>query len=485
MQCPNCGQVNRQGAKFCARCRAPLSGGYVPLQTGQTMRGGAYRIIRPLTKGGMGAIYLATDTQAFNRPCVIKEMLDYFDLSDPQEVAKARQRFEDEARTLAALSHPGIPKIYTYFSENNRNYIVMEYVEGEDLEQGLTREDEQGNLVRGGPQPLEEVLRYAIQVCKVLEYLGRVKPQPVVHHDIKPANLILDRNSGEVRLVDFGTARARLMLQPGGQVGLQKSSIYGTVGYAPPEQYQAQSEPRSDVYALAATMYHLLTDDDPQTHPFQFLQLSKLPKEVWAALDKASQQDVHQRCTAAQFRQALERILAPKGTAQPFVFRSGDMARTVAELVPLCDRHWAEARGYLYNGNFTSWFRSLNRHDLAAQAEAIRQRGGDQDAGLEELLHILDPQLPQPVLSVSPKALDFGTMRSGQKKQKQFTVQNAGRGYVRAEMQTQQPWLAAQPDEARLRAGEAQPVKVTVDAGRLPTRARSTGGIVVASALGA
>jgi len=211
------------------------------------MKGGAYRIVRSLGKGGMGALYLAEDVGALNRLCVIKEMLDYFDPNNPQEVARARQRFEDEARVPAALKHPGIPDIYTLFSEQGRNYIVMQFVDGDNLEQRLARE---------GPQKPEDVARWGVQVCKVLEYLARVKPNPVVHHDIKPANLILDKNSGEIRLVNFGTAKARLTLQPGGRVGLQKSSIYGTVGYAPPEQYQARSEPRSDVYALAATMYH-------------------------------------------------------------------------------------------------------------------------------------------------------------------------------------------------------------------------------------
>lgn len=251
IRCPRCQLDNRAGATFCSRCGTPLGSapsGWVALWPGQTMKGGAYRIVQSLAKGGMGALYLAEDLGAFNRLCVIKEMLDYFDPNNPQEVTKARQRFEDEARVLATLKHSGIPDIYTFFSEEGRNYIVMQFVDGENLEQRLARE---------GPQKLADVARWGVQVCKVLEYLARVRPNPVVHHDIKPANLILDKNSGEVGLVDFGTAKARLTLQPGGKVGLQKSSIYGTVGYAPPEQYQARSEPRSDIYALAATTYHL------------------------------------------------------------------------------------------------------------------------------------------------------------------------------------------------------------------------------------
>jgi serine/threonine-protein kinase len=313
MKCLNCGTSVRPTANFCPTCGAAVTGSiiqHIALQPGQAMKQGAYHIVGPLSKGGMGALYLAEDTQAFNRLCVIKEMLDYFDPSDPQEVKKARKLFEDEARTLSTLSHPGIPKIYTYFSENNRNYIVMEYVEGDNLESGLTHEDENGNWIAGKPQLLPEVLRWTVQVCRILEYLGTCTP-PVVHHDIKPANLISDKNSGEVRLVDFGTAKARLTLQPGGTVGLHKSSIYGTAGYAAPEQYGGGSEPRSDVYALAATAYHLLTDDGPYDHPFKFPKLGILPPGVRGILSQALDQDVNRRPIAFQMRQELEKVLKP------------------------------------------------------------------------------------------------------------------------------------------------------------------------------
>ena len=306
INCPKCNRPNRPVAKFCTGCGAPLSGGYAPLRPGQTMKGSTYRIVRPLTKGGMGAIYLAEDLGAFGRLRVVKEMLDYYDARDPVEVQKAQKLFEDEARTLATLKHSGIPDILAYFAEGGRNYIVMEYVEGEDLEQSVSHEDARGNRVQAKLLPPEQVVRIGIQVCQVLEYLAGQSP-PVVHHDIKPANLILDKNSGQVRLVDFGTAKARLMVQPGGTVGLQKSSIYGTAGYAPPEQYQAQSEPRSDVYALAATLYHLLTDDDPQGHPFSFPNQAQLDPSLAGILSRALEPDATRRGNATQLRQALEK----------------------------------------------------------------------------------------------------------------------------------------------------------------------------------
>jgi serine/threonine protein kinase len=118
----------------------------------------------------------------------------------------------------------------------------MEYVEGPTLLEKLTHPDPHGNIVPGRPYPVEDVLRWGIQLCDVLIYLADQNP-PVVHHDIKPANIIIDRASGNARLVDFGTAKARLVLQPGGRMGIQQSSIYGTEGYAAPEMYQGESSP--------------------------------------------------------------------------------------------------------------------------------------------------------------------------------------------------------------------------------------------------
>lgn len=291
--CPQCNRPLRANAKFCSACGAVI--GNTPaqsLQAGQILEG-TYRIQRSLAKGGMGAIYLAEDTKAFNRLRVVKEMLDYFDVNDAQAVANAQHRFEDEARTLAQLRHPGIPDILSYFSAGSRHYIVMEYVDGQNLEVLLSQK-----------LPQEEILKYGIQVCEILEYLGSLTP-PVIHHDIKPANVVIEKASNRARLVDFGTAKARMTVQSGGKVGLQKSSIYGTEGYAPPEQYKGQSEVRSDVYALAATLYHMFTGDDPGNHPFNFPQLTSLSSAIRTPLAQALNADPRQRLQAAALRRGL------------------------------------------------------------------------------------------------------------------------------------------------------------------------------------
>lgn len=415
-RCISCGSDrNRTGAKFCLDCGARLTF----LASGDVLQG-RYKIVTLLGKGGMGAICLAEDLQTFGSRCVVKELTDYFNPADPNEVTKARKRFEDEARTLAQLNHPSIPEVRDYFSQAGRNYMVMEFIEGENLEDRLARE--------GKPLPLEEVIRYAVQVCRVLEYLSAQQP-PLVHHDIKPANIVVNREANTVSLVDFGTAKVRFV-QAGGQLGKDQSSVYGTMGYAPPEQYgdKPKTEPRSDVYALGATLYHLLTGDAPSDHPFQF-QLSSLPTAIRGVLDWALKSDVQQRPSATRMRQGLETI---QTKAAPFHFRSGAAAHNLAELVELCERHWKDAEFHFYRQDFENWLRtSLHRHDLVSKVLPIRQRGGDQDAGLEEFLHVLDPTLPAPVPDVSPSTLDFGSLEVDQTKKKFLKISNkTGRGHL-------------------------------------------------------
>ncbi len=402
---------------------------------------GHYRIVRPLGKGGMGAVFLASDTHAFDRPCVIKEMLPYFDPSDPDGERHARERFAIEGRTLATINHSGVPKIYQYFSEGGSDYIVMEFVDGYNLEHTLTRVDDQGRQHRGRPLPAETVVAYGISLCKVLEYLAaRTDPRtgqvtPIIHHDIKPANIILDANSGEVRLVDFGTAKLRVSTStlPG---SMKQSSVYGTEGYAPPEQYSGQSQPRSDVYALAATLYHLLTDDDPRDHPLVFPKLDVLAGDLRKTLEPALAHDVSQRPDAVSFRRLLEAWLDRRAAAlaaNPFVFRSGDQARNVDELADMCDACWDEARDHLYRGDFANWLGgSLHRHDLSALASDITQHQHDRDVGLNQFVQGLSPGRPSPVPLVHPTRIRLGRLTTNSRKDFTFQITNsAGRGRLK------------------------------------------------------
>ncbi|HSR29519.1 MAG TPA: serine/threonine-protein kinase [Anaerolineae bacterium] len=444
------------------------------------MRGGAYRILEPLGRGGMGALYLAADTGAFDRKCVVKELLDYYDPAEADEATQAQARFETEARLLAELSHPGIPRIYSYFSEAGRHYIVMEYIEGETLELAVTHADPLGRTVAARPLPAEEVIRHAVRLCRVLEYLSD-QPTPVVHQDVKPANLIVDRHSGEVRLVDFGTARARMRWATKARLEQRASTVFGTEGYAAPEQYQGLSDPCADVYALAATVYHLLTDDDPGDHPFQFPQLETLPSPLAQTLSRALHLEVGRRSVAAQFRKGLEAWLIPDEGARPFVFRSGAVAHATGELVNLCDKHWLEARRYLADGDFDRWFRDQNRHDLVAKAQSARLEPNI-DAALETFLRRLDPRLPPPRLIVQPQGVSWkdlivrrevggsgdGTGRNPDARY--LTLRNEGRGYAQVTLAASVPWVELEPIQLGCLAGAEATVTVGLDLAALPLR---------------
>jgi serine/threonine protein kinase len=427
---------------------------------------GRYRITtRPLSREGMGVIYLAEDQGAFGRLRVVKEMLDYVDpdpdsLAYQQAVQKAQLRLEDEARTLSFLMHKGIPDINHYFSENKRNYIVMEYVEGRDLEKQPSRYDDQGNQIKGKPYPPDKVVAYSIQICQVLNYLARQQP-PVIHHDIKPANIILD-NHGDVKLVHFGTARARMTKQPGGRLGLHKSSIYGTAGYAPKDQYVSQSEPRSDVYALAATMYHLLTDDDPRSHPFSFPHLNQLPPELSFILKVALEPDVPKGFTAGRFQAELETLPnKAQSTKQTFTFQNGVTISDIAGLVKACQDDCEAGKHRQYNRHFSDWFVKRQKHHYAQNTWAILRACSDRDVGLERFLRELDPQRKLPYFRLAP---DFN-LNPGEKFSGQIHIQHQGHGCLILKLQKPNcGWPTTDYASCKLLPGEVTAVDLTVHA---------------------
>jgi serine/threonine protein kinase len=474
VSCPYCQREIRPQARFC-----PFCGNLIArhLDVGSALNNGNYHIVRSLSKGGMGAVYLASDHRAFDRVCVIKQMLEYYDTTSSSEREHAQQRFEEEGRTLATLSHPGVPKIFAFFVEGGRFYIVMEYIKGANLESFVTHEDEHGIPTAPSKRlPREEVIRYTIQVCRILEYLHAL-PHPVVHQDIKPANIILEAHLGEVRLVDFGTARVEL--PPDSVLDKTRPSVYGTEGYAPPEQYKGHPVPRSDVYALAATAYHLLTDDDPRAHPFQFIKLQTLPREVAIALEKALRPDPNQRSNATELLQTLESQTSPKRTLQTFTFPGGVQIRSVGALPALCDEHWDAARSFLYNGDFTRWLRDLNRLDLVVAADNIIKGTSNHDAGLEQFARIVDPGIAKPKVVTDPTAIDLGSIARDAALSRGITLLNTARGYTQAQVSTDQPWLEVFPASAHLWSGNPVGVRVSIHAEGLPLRKAQSGNLQV------
>jgi serine/threonine protein kinase len=217
-----------------------------PLASGTVLQG-RYAIERLLGGGGMGMVYLARDQRLANRPCAIKEMVDHF--IDQAQRIEANEYFAREADTLAQLKHQAIPAITDRFELANRHYLVMEYVEGRNLEEELA--------ARGEPLPEGLVIDIARQLCDVLAYLHGLVP-PIIYRDMKPSNVMLNPN-GRVVLVDFGIARLFK--------AARKGTMIGTLGFAPPEQYQGLVDPRSDIYSLGATLHYVLTGRDPEKFP--------------------------------------------------------------------------------------------------------------------------------------------------------------------------------------------------------------------------
>lgn len=200
--------------------------------------------------GGMGAVYAARDLHFPNvvKQVAVKEMINL--VRDPVIRDTIVRNFEREANILATLNHPSIPRIYDYFTQDDRSYLIIEFVDGKDLEAILV--DSQDFLSE------TQVLNWALELCDVISYLHNYQPEPIIFRDIKPSNIMINSN-GHVLLVDFGIAKT---FQPG-----QKGTMIGTEGYSPPEQYKGESSQRADIYALGATLHHLLTKRDPRLEP--------------------------------------------------------------------------------------------------------------------------------------------------------------------------------------------------------------------------
>ncbi len=263
-----------------------------------------YKILGVIGVGGMGAVYKAQDLRfpGVLRLCAVKEMINT--ASDPQMRQMIVRNFEREASILATLSHPAIPQVYDYFTEGSRSYLVLEYINGKDLEAVLA--ETEGFLSES------QIVDRAIQLCDVLSYLHNHKPRPIIFRDLKPSNIMLD-NHGRIRLVDFGIAK---LFQSG-----EKGTMIGTEGYSPPEQYRGIAEPRGDIYALGATMHHLLSKQDPRLEPpFSFHERPihktnpTVSKELVEVIDRALEYEINGRWgSAEEFKRAMSKLSSARG----------------------------------------------------------------------------------------------------------------------------------------------------------------------------
>lgn len=237
-----------------------------------------YRIIGLIGSGGMGAVYLADDNRLEGRRCAIKETRLMLDMSD-QAAQAMRDQFHREANTLAQLDHPNLPKVSDYFSRGNRDYLVMDYVPGPDLHQVVADARREDRFLQEAT-----VLAWVNQLCDALSYLHSRHP-PVLHRDVKPANVKLTPE-GRVKLVDFGLVKP---LDPDDPKTMTSLHGVGSLPYTPLEQYVddvGHTDPRSDLYSLGATLYHLLTGQEPPSAQARFLNPDALipPRRITAAI---------------------------------------------------------------------------------------------------------------------------------------------------------------------------------------------------------
>ena len=298
-----------------------------------------YRILRQLGHGGMGAVYEAVDN-VFDTTCAVKEiMLDLSKSANPKQQEMLLRAFEREAKILSKIKHEVVPHVRDYFTEDNRQYLVMELIEGKDLGEHLEE--------RKTPFPLEDVVRWTEQLLDGLDYLHTQNP-PIFHRDLKPQNLKLTPR-GKIKLLDFGIAKGGAE-KPDSTTINNQTFVAATLNYSPIEQIfrvldpvfrevltqrfeariqavmQQNADARSDLYALGATVYHLLTGflpldalkrtievwsnkPDPLEHPTKLN--SHVPPEISNVLLKAMELDYNRRyASAIEMQQALTQALA-------------------------------------------------------------------------------------------------------------------------------------------------------------------------------
>ncbi|MEQ8169055.1 MAG: tetratricopeptide repeat protein [Candidatus Eremiobacterota bacterium] len=306
--CDKCGYQNRDTARFCKGC----GGEVIATTSSGTLQPGLmldrrYEIVRMIKSGGMGAVYEALDIRFEKTPCAVKEMLSQ--TSDPAQQQYMIDSFKKEAKILNSLRHPNLPVVRDYFIEGGRYYLVMDFVDGKDLD----------TIMRSygtGGVPETIVVEWSLEILEALEYLHTQNP-PIVYRDLKPGNVMLRNSDKKIILIDFGIART---ITPGSDT--IKTSI-GTPAFSPEEIFQGRPEPRSDLYSLGATMHCLLTGLVPVT-PFAFKPVRQVTPAVSVELEAivmcALAMSASDRYASARhLKDALKNLISGQITPSPAV----------------------------------------------------------------------------------------------------------------------------------------------------------------------
>ncbi len=451
--------------------------------------------------GGMGAVYQARDTRPRDTRrgtlCAIKEMS--LSTVPPHEQPQAIQNFLAEARILSRLNHPNLPAFTDFFTEGARHYLVMEYIDGDTLEDLLERNK--------GPFSEPRVLGWARQLCDVLEYLHSQQP-PVIFRDMKPGNIMVT-HSGRIKLIDFGIAR---LFQASSS---QDTQLLGTPGFAPPEQYgSAQTDERSDIYSLAMTLFQLLTlavSENGFGLTDVHTKFPHISPPVARALEKATSLRPEDRYdSVVVFRRALLGVGV-------FRFENGGEATTPAELAELCAHYPDEAADHLYAGEIESWLTEIGEADLARTTRRIRATVGDPEMGVTKFLQaVMGPNAqtrpykaaqtagngtsgqtatgvrgsrpgsrvswpgrtrePANAVIVRPKIIDLGQVYPGLSAPILLTISGVKGALVSGTIRPVESWIVLDPTTFD---GMSTPVRVRADTTRLRGSTHYTGTIMI------
>lgn len=444
------------------------------LEPGELLHG-KYEIIRLLGKGGYGATYEAKYREMLKQTFAIKETPRLYCDNE-----------EDEF--LLNLNHPGIPKLYERFNIGDLHYIIMEFIQGENLQELIQ------NRPRIGLEPL--ILKIAEQVCDVLTY---IHSENVIHRDLKPENILVRRN-GSVAIVDFGIAKRFV---PGVQTRhLARAASHF---YSPPEQYdtgKGVTDPRSDIYSLGAILYFLLTGREPiDASNRKFNEpLTPLPSQInpriskrfeavvvramsmkandrYASMSEMKKALLNAGVVSARVCPSCGRIYRggknlcqrcggptnPLGAAvnAPFVFRSGEKASTLQEFIQACYQHWDDAIWHLYNGDFEPWLNSIQEGALAEGAANIRRQVENRNLGLNQFL-MNSPFARPPKMELSHRKIDFISVKPGTQKRMVLTIHNPGHGYLQGELQADNQYLSADNYVFSCFSGESKYITLTL-----------------------
>ncbi len=263
---------------------------FVPLEAKTKLQDGRLTVIGQVSFGGLSAVYLCKDN--LGETVILKEAVVPLN-ADATSKAKALEMFKREAKILQALSHSNIARVLDHFVENGRDYMVIEHINGLDL---------RAYVKEHGPQPERLIMRWALEIADILQYLHTQNP-PIIHRDVTPDNLVLDR-TGSIKLIDFGAANEFIATATGTLVGKQS--------YISPEQFRGKAVPQSDIYALGCSLYYLATGSDPDA-----LSESSLTSERTAGMTALS--ELISACTAMELEARLASMAAVSEKARQYL----------------------------------------------------------------------------------------------------------------------------------------------------------------------